>query len=80
MSEGRKKRSKLDDSAEEITTTGTITEETDKKISFESWVSLRLSKKERKDWLKEPVKAFFTSLGLSDREEIKTYDNAFEKF
>lgn len=74
MDEGRKKRPKFEEPQ------ARKTEEAQKKISFESWVSLRLSKKDNKDWIKPSVQSFFKSLGLSDQEEIKTYDNAFEKF
>lgn len=47
------------------------------KISFDSWISLRMA---RKSWMRESIGSFFKSLGLSEKEEIKTYDNAFEKF
>lgn len=84
MSEGKKKRTREESSIreEEVKFTAPSYPQAPavEKTSFESWCSLRLSKKDRKEWLKEPVRKFFDSLGLSNEEEIETFDKALEKF
>jgi hypothetical protein len=76
MSEGKKKKQE----EVEKPIPATQPKATKEKLTFDSWASLRLSQKDRKSWLKEPVKKFFESLGLKNEEEIETFDLNFKKF
>lgn len=49
----------------------------EEKVIFDSWFSLRLSKKA---WLRDAVRSFMKSEGLSNKEKIETFDAIYKKF
>lgn len=49
----------------------------EERVIFDAWFSLRLSKKA---WLRDSVRSFMKSEGLSNKEKIETFDAIYKKF
>jgi hypothetical protein len=51
------------------------------KVLFDDWFTMRLdSKSSLRPWMRKEVSSFFQSLGLSERENLEAFDEAYSRF